>query len=74
MTKTSVFMSHVETDLRTTRQISEATRASFDALPAESRAAIRQMTAFVGCETPAVEGFVPNRPTGSGERRAPSCS
>ena len=62
MTKTSEFISHVEADLRTTRQISEATKASFDALPAESRAAIRQMTAFVGCETPAVVGSYPTNP------------
>jgi hypothetical protein len=62
MTKTSVFINDVETDLRTTRQISEATKASFDALPAESRAAIRQMTTFVGCETPAVEGSYPTDP------------
>jgi hypothetical protein len=62
MTNTSDFISRVEADLRTTRKISDDTRAAFDALPAESRIAFQQMMAFVGCETSTIEGSYRTNP------------
>jgi hypothetical protein len=62
MTNTTDFISRVETDLHTARKISDATKAVFTALPTESRVAFQHMMAFVGCETPKIEGSYRTNP------------